>query len=329
MYVINSLKLRRGDIILFRYPNDSLSQIIMKVTKSNYSHAMLYVDLDSIIEAGEIVTANNPLREAIENLDDACVLRLKPEYWNEMLIDKAIEYARLKIGMEYSVQEARNVINPPLTVAQPNRQICTRLVAKAFQEAGLSIVENPDYCSLSEFENSNKLEIVENAFIEVTPEIQEIIESENILDRQTEVITSLLKTCRDEFREDIQSIDQLHLFSTLHPQKNEQIASILKESGYLDLWQDEERLNKYNFNSDLFIEKYKNNAIQAVILNRMAVNQCEYRYKSNLMALLLEAFINGSNSYRACMIELYHSLVDQCERRKLVLNEVVYKIQHK
>lgn len=329
MYVINSLKLRRGDIILFRYPNDSLSQIIMKATKSNYSHAMLYVDLDSIIEAGEIVTANNPLREAIENLDDACVLRLKPEYWNEMLIDKAIEYARLKIGMEYSVQEARNVINPPLTVAQPNRQICTRLVAKAFQEAGLSIVENPDYCSLSEFENSNKLEIVENAFIEVTPEIQEIIESENILDRQTEVITSLLKTCRDEFREDIQSIDQLHLFSTLHPQKNEQIASILKESGYLDLWQDEERLNKYNFNSDLFIEKYKNNAIQAVILNRMAVNQCEYRYKSNLMALLLEAFINGNNSYRACMIELYHSLVDQCERRKLVLNEVVYKIQHK
>ena len=151
MYVINSLKLKRGDIILVRYPGDELSQKIMKKTNSNYSHAMLYVDLDSIIEAGEIVTANNPIRETIENLEDACVLRLKPEYWDESLIDAAIGYARQKIGMQYSLREACNVINPPQTVEQPNRQICTRLVARAFQEAGLSIVDNPDQESLFSF----------------------------------------------------------------------------------------------------------------------------------------------------------------------------------
>lgn len=327
MYVINSLKLKRGDIILVRYPGDELSQMIMKKTNSNYSHAMLYVDLDSIIEAGEIVTANNPIRETIENLEDACVLRLKPEYWDESLIDAAIGYARQKIGMQYSLREACNVINPPQTVEQPNRQICTRLVARAFQEAGLSIVDNPDYSSLLDFEKSDKFEIVEDAFIEITPEIQEIIDSENILDRQTEVISSLLKTCRNEFHEDIQSINQLHLFSTLHPERNEKIISIINESGYLDLWKEEEKINGYNFNADLFIEKYKENTMPAVAINSLAVNQCEHRYKSNLMAFLFESLMNGSNSYRESMIQLYHNLVEQCNRRRMVLAEVLEKIK--
>lgn len=328
MYVINPYILQRGDIILVRYPNDQTSQLIMRLTRSNYSHAMIYVDLDSVIEAADIVTANNPIRESIASLDDACVLRIKPEYRDEDIINNAIGYARNMIGMEYSKEEARHVFKPPKTVAQPNRQICTRLVAKAFHEAGLPIVENPDYCTLADLEHSEKLEIVKNAFVEVSQEIQEIIDSQNILDCQTDVIASLLTNCREEFNEDIQTLDQLHLYSHQHPERNEQIVTIIENSGYLNLWREEETLNPYNFNADLFIEKYKENAIPAVVQNKLAVDQCEYRYRCNIVALFLESINNGINPYLRCMMTLYYDLIDQCGRRKVVLSEVMNKLSN-
>lgn len=60
---------------------------------------MLCVDYSSVIEAGTIVEASNPMREILANADDACVLWLKQEYSTSSIINKAVEYARRYIGM--------------------------------------------------------------------------------------------------------------------------------------------------------------------------------------------------------------------------------------
>lgn len=99
MFAININKLERGDIVLIRYPDDKNSQEIICRCGGNYSHAMLCVDYSSVIEAGTIVEASNPMREILANADDACVLWLKQEYRTSSIINKAVEYARRYIGM--------------------------------------------------------------------------------------------------------------------------------------------------------------------------------------------------------------------------------------
>ena len=60
-YIYDMSKLRYGDIILVRFPGDSLSDRVRESTNSEYSHAMLYVDDSSYIEASDRVVARNDI----------------------------------------------------------------------------------------------------------------------------------------------------------------------------------------------------------------------------------------------------------------------------
>lgn len=321
-YVIDVNKLNKGDIILRRTPGQPLSARIMEQTHSNYSHALLCVDYSSVIDAGQIVQARNPLRDKFETIDDGLVLRLKAQFRNNTLIDKVAEYARRTIGTQYSIREATEVLKGTEQAKEPNRQICTRLIAQAFEYAGLVIVDNTDYPTIKDLEDSSFFERVNDCIMEVTPQIQEVIESECLIPKQTKIIKQLLEDCRKLYPdEDIQTFEQLFSISLEYPERNDQQAELIFKSGYVDLWREEEILNPYNFDTELFINKMGVHSKIAALQSSEANEECFDRFSKQLKAL--KRLSGSDNPVIEIFEQLYDNLVDQCQRRRAVLKEVL------
>ena len=76
-YIYDMSKLLPGDIILTRDPNDEISRRVMTSTRSDYSHAMIYVGGSSCIGAEKRVQARNLARILFDAPNDTCVLRIK------------------------------------------------------------------------------------------------------------------------------------------------------------------------------------------------------------------------------------------------------------
>ena len=106
MYLIDIETIEEGDIILFRSSSET-SELVRRITKSQYSHAILYVGVGSVIDSdGYGVQSNNIQRLLIEKPDDIVVLRLKDSALRSRI--RIVEmFARRNIGMQYSTSEAR------------------------------------------------------------------------------------------------------------------------------------------------------------------------------------------------------------------------------
>lgn len=126
---------------------------------------------------------------------------------------------------------------------------------------------------------------------------------------------------------DIQTFEQLTPLSYKYPEKTGNLMSIISDSGYLDLWRKEEEINPFNFDTKLFIDKYSEHLQDAVLQNRIALDECRERYKDQFDTLKLIALYNGNNPYINCLISLYDNLIAQCDRREKVLNEVEFYIK--
>jgi hypothetical protein len=125
-----------------------LSAIFEKKVGCKYNHAQLYLGGSSYIHSYDLgVQAANPARDLFELTDDAVALRIKGK-GKEKMIQAAVDSACAKIGTQYSMSEARAALRKPdIEAKEGNRQICIRLVAQAFGDADLKIVDNADYCS--------------------------------------------------------------------------------------------------------------------------------------------------------------------------------------
>lgn len=323
MYIFDLAQLKLGDIILIRFPNDEVSNLIRDISQSNYSHAMIYVGGGSIVEAGNIVEANNIQRILLASPDDACVLRLVDELWSEDTVELAVAYSRIHIGMQYSTSEARRILRHHAETVEPNRQICTRLVAQAYSHAGVEIVETPDYCATREIEESPKLRKVDDVIIEATEKDIEIANSPNLLTKQTEIIAALLERCRDILGKDVQSLHQLTEETYSQPDKVPAIVAVLRESGYLDLWREEMEMNPHLYNKDAFIEYYGDNAYVAA-LHVLETNETPWAtYKATYFSFYYREKLYGSNEYVGTMLDLYLNLLDMCYQRYSVAMAVI------
>lgn len=314
MYKFDLDKLIPGDIILARY-DDSVSLRIREESNSQFSHAMLYVGGASILEAGNTVQSSNLQRELMKEKDSVCVLRLKDEYWDEVMIEHAIMFARDIVGTLYSISEALRYKDRPEKAQEYNRQICTRLVAQVFEKAGCKLVNNVDYCSPEEILKSDKLYILEDVVIEATEKDIEFADSENPLALQEEITRNILKSIRKIANEDIQTMSQLTNYVVSHPEKGETIAKIIAASGYLDLWKVEKEKNPQNYDSKQFYDYCQENveveADNVISTNKRLLDLYGY----NLVGMKGLASQIGENPYFMQMIELYTTLVDLCNQR--------------
>lgn len=252
-YILKYRDLQRGDIIIDREDTDE-SRKIRRFTHSDYSHARLYVN-DSVMEANGLgVQSVNPQRILYDNPDDVVVLRCE-EITEEQKI-KACLFARSEFAKEYGLN------------GSDNTQYCFRLVAEAYQYAGIEITKTPSRCNANDFLNSEKLEVVPDMVREASEKDLEIALGEGVLkdkghyNKQTEAATDMFTSIRAFVQENggeaasIQDDDRLFLFLVENPQFDKGVVEILRGHEYLQLWKEHERTHPWELDAAQLLSKY-------------------------------------------------------------------------
>jgi len=160
MYLIDYRELEVGDIILTG--SKSIPGIAVKIfTLSRFSHAMVWANGTLIHSDGGGVYSKNPQRILFEKKSNVKVLRMKKKL---TLFQKKIisNHARLLVGTVYSTLEAALVV-VPFKLPLSERQFCSRLVAQCYNQAGINIVKNKDFCTPAQFDNPNLFDEVAEA----------------------------------------------------------------------------------------------------------------------------------------------------------------------
>lgn len=257
-YVIDLDKIQFGDIILIR-TNDRTCAKIREFSKSNFSHGLICKGNVSCLESNAFgVQSVNPQRLVFENHNDAIALRLKNESKIEKL-KEGLTNASMKIGMAYASRHElmKSYVKTLESAEEGRRQFCTRFVAQVYEESGIKIVENPDYCSPKDIEESASLCRIEDILKEGSKqEIELALDEKNVVSRQTESTFNFLEGVRNLTSEDIQTFDDVDDFLLNNPQFNDQIDAQLKGTDYLKLGDLEKESNPEFYDLDLFLEKF-------------------------------------------------------------------------
>lgn len=316
MHIINNYQLKEGDILLTRSSSRD-SQLIRQSTKCDYSHAIMYVGLKSCIESDGLgVQSQNIQRLLFENSDDIIVLRLKKNY----NIKKVIEFARQKIGTEYSTSEAKLArLEKQISAKEPNRQFCTRFIAQAYNQAGIKLVENPDYCSPQEILESKELNKINNIIRIATKQEIEYAKSESPLEKQTEIHNIIFESARNILKRDVQNFEQLASELILQPEKDTEIVNIIKGSGYLDMWKLDVAKNPWFYDFTKF-QEHITNPKQRIEIGTLFSNT-EKITRSRFIEtkqFLEEAYKISFLEYFKIQIELHNNLIELSKTREKI-----------
>ncbi len=316
MYKIDINKLEDGDIFLTR-SNDRESELIRKISNSDYSHAILYVGVSSCIESDGLgVQSQNVNRLLFENKDDFVVLRLK----NKSNLQQAIDFARQKIGTEYSTSEAKIArLERDLQAKEENRQFCTRLISQAYANANINLVENIDYCSPKDLQNSDLLfEVIDVALEASQKDIDYVNSEDKPLEKQIEIHNFIFENARNITGEDIQNFEQLGNYLIRNQDKDEEITEMMKKSGYFEMWKMDTEKNPWHYDILLFKEHYKNPNQQKKVGHYFASTEENTRDRFiRTLNSCEQAFEITKLTYFKAEVDLCKKLIELSEQREL------------
>jgi hypothetical protein len=245
MKCLHETKLLCGDIVLST-EDHYVSKAIRTATKSDISHAMIYVARCSIIDStGEGVHARNTQRLFFAD-DCAVYVRRLAAGLSEQQRDLIVNFVRSLIGTRYSKLEAIRAGLRPGTDAS-RQQYCSRLAAQAYASVGIQLVDSVDYCTPDELKNSSLLIPVEDAVISVPDEHVASVEQDiDTNDLMREVTNRLLDAARSK-SPGIESIHDIDAYLVSNPADDEYFAKFYDDSGYLSAWQAEFDKNRWQY----------------------------------------------------------------------------------
>lgn len=245
---LNEALLIPGDIVLTT-TTAVVSKTIRIATRSDISHAMVYAEDRSVIDAtGEGVHARNTQRLFFDSECSIHVLRLRAGI-SPLQLGAVVTYIRGQVGTQYSAKEA------VLTVlggarAWTKKQFCSRLVAQAFESAGIALVLNSNYCSPADIKDSPHLIAVESPTVAVTAEEAAFWEGQvDVPQWMRDAINTVLYGARKR-DPGIQTFDDIHEYLLKHPEHDREFCQLLKTSGYLSVWAIEKEKNPWQYNLD-------------------------------------------------------------------------------
>jgi hypothetical protein len=250
MKKLNDQQLQVGDIILTSGSN-KVSKAVRRATKSDISHAMVYVQHSSIIDAtAEGVHSNNIQRIFFE--DDATVVVLRSRLpLGEGVIRKITDYARAATGTEYSKSEAVAVVARKMRRAGSRKQFCSRLAAQAYAFGGISLVADPDYCSPEDLRKSEHLEEVGDVLLPASAEEIAFWEARtDVLKLMADTTNAVLKAARRR-SDKIQSLNDINTYLIAHPEEDRHFRRAYEKSGYLTAWQVEYAKSRWQYDLDI------------------------------------------------------------------------------
>lgn len=305
--------LRPGDIILTttRQPT---SKAIRIVTSSNISHAMIYVESHSVIDAtAEGVQARNTQRLF---LDDDCAvygLRLNRVLTNVEL--KGIQdYVRSIVGTQYSLWEA---VQAPLgrRNSASRRQFCSRLVAQAYAYADIKLVPDPNYCTPEDLRKSPLMHDLGEVTVAVSDEDVARWAMATDLPQMTRDATNAVLSGarqRDPSIQDFRDLDR-HLVDC--PEDDGFIYQLYRESGYLDLWRVECERNPWQYDLRLMHQFHSGGGDVAEYCRLTAHEEMVgHRFMINHVGYVIYAANTGLRTF-AVLEHLYEILASLHQQR--------------
>lgn len=318
-FIYDLNKLLPGDIILKRTPGDEISERVMNSTHSDYSHAMLYLGDSSYIDVGHRVQARNLQRYVFNDRKNTCLLRLKKELWDSEIVCKAIAYARSVVANPYSIRDALNLEEGRVFSYTENTQICTRLVTKSYEYAGLKIVDNIEMCTPQEILNSSCLSIIDNCIREATLLDVKFSKSYDVIDDMVKSTDKLINLMSIYNNGTLRSVEAITNYAINHPRDDEKIADLLKLSGYLDVLDLDREHNTHHYNPIAFVEYYKEEsrvaALQQIDFNVRKVEMYESEISKYHM---IQSLLNFKSRYLELQIELYERIINSYRQRAFV-----------
>src|ERR1019366_20085 len=242
---LNNELLKIGDIILSTTPA-RISKAVRVGTMSDISHAMMYVEDRSVIDAtGEGVQSRNTQRILFEDHCPVYVLRPRDELSERQARD-ICDFVRAQVGSQYSTKEAMQTVLGGGR-GWTRKQFCSRLVAQAYASVGIVLVGDPNFCSPANLKESALLIEVKAVTIPITAEEAAQWEGRADLPQMMrDAINTVLDGARTK-NKDIQNFDDLDRHLIKHPEDYEYVCGLLEESGYLTLWQVEMEKNLWQY----------------------------------------------------------------------------------
>lgn len=246
---LNEKVLKRGDVILTT-SDAGISKLIRATTISPISHAMLYVDHCSVIDAtGDGVHSANTQRLFFEQHNAVFALRLKGGLDSATAI-KICNYVRERIGSEYATLEAGRAWKGLGKKGTP-KQFCSRLVAQAYSANGFDLVKNTDFCTPKKLLKSAKLVEVADATVNVTDdEYQAWQRHPSGLDLMRQSTNHILNGAR-KINKSIQHLSDVDKLVLAHSEHDETIMQLYVESGFLNVWKTDHEINPWHYDSKL------------------------------------------------------------------------------
>lgn len=322
MYIIDGLKLKKGDVILSKC-DDDVSKIIREKTKSNYSHAAIYMGEYSIIEStGFGVHSNNIQRILYQKEDDVVVLRFHGLTEKEFFSINIT--VRQQIGTSYSIKEALKVIDSKKKKSlEPNRQFCSRLVAQAFDNAGIKVVDNINYCSPEDLLQSQIFSKIHNVLKKPSEAEISFASGKTILNDQTQITKEYLEKVRDVTKSDLQDFNQINLFLGNNPHFDNILSELLINSGYLELWKYNLKKNPAYYNYDILLKQYPNSKERFFFAeNYSKICKDLHNQHSISLAAMKHLYNQVPLNYYLLLINLYKNLIELSDMIQNVVDQV-------
>lgn len=320
-YIIDTTELKKGDII-FSTTFNWKSEGIKFFTKSDFSHVMLYVDNNSIIHAnGNGVHAYNTQRILFDDKNHCVVYRLKESISDEK-VNIIINFVRSLIGSPYSTIEA--MLSKIYTGNLKSKKLfCSRLIAQAFSQVNINLVDAPDYCSPENIRQSNYLEIVNIPLRKLTElEKKRILSTEDKPDKQSEITNKLFsEIVKLTSNKNIYGFENLINFLNKENKFNEKISKILRNSGYLTMWVNELIANPVLYDDELYNNLVSNE--EKITFNNESFETLK-RF-DNMQNIYLQQFkLNPSHIYKDLLL-LYSILIKKEHLRLKALSKIKIK----
>lgn len=306
--------LEPGDIVLTAGPG-KVSKVIRRASKGDVSHAMICVQNGSIIDSTDLgVQAHNIQRELYGPDDHVVVLRLR-EPLSDVRLAAVIDFARSEIGTRYSkVEAARSVLGGP----KPRRRqlFCSRLVARAYAYAGVTLVADPDYCTPEALRQSPLL-------IELSDMTEIVSEAElvawnarpNPLADMQAAQNAVLDRAR-ALDPSIENFNDLDRIVQEHPEWDEEIAAAYRQSGYLDLWKADFAIDPWHYDLEAMEASGFDEGLRAYCVGTIReFHTGGLRFAVNLIYYQGALAAHGRQSTRQ-LVALYAQLVRNDQQRR-------------
>jgi len=242
--VFVSALIQPGDVVLTTTP-ELMSRAIRNLTGADISHAMICVGRSSVIDStGDGVHARNLERIILEPGCAGHVLRPVKPLTTEQL-RSITSFARAAVGTRYTISGAAKSVLAGFVAGR--RQFCSRFVAQAYRDSGLTLVPDADFCHPGEILRSPALVEVADVLRNLSPE-EEAYWREDLDNVQAmrESTNALLQDAR-KLSASIESLNDIDAYLVHHAEQDAHFVRALGTSRYLELWRDEFERNSWQY----------------------------------------------------------------------------------